>query len=95
MSLFFYINGMKRILLLSAILSVGLICKASLPGLVDSLNYVIGDRNVGVALITSNADTIEVGNKGTFELASVFKFHQAAALSRVVDFDLLVKQKYG
>lgn len=81
-----------RILTFLALLSISIICKASLPGLADSLNNVIGERNVGVALISSNGDTLTVGNKGYFELASVVKFHQAAALSRVLDFDTLVRK---
>lgn len=79
-----------RILTITALLALSFNCQAILPGLNDSLKHVIGSRNVGVAIISSDGDTIEVGERGAFELASVVKFHQAAALSRVVDFDTLV-----
>lgn len=79
-----------RKLTITALLTFSLSAHAALPGLSDSIRNVIGDRNVGVAIISSHGDTIEVGNRGAFELASVVKFHQAAALSRVVDFDTLV-----
>lgn len=79
-----------RFLIISALLAMSLSCHAALPGLSDSIKNVIGTRNVGVAVISSNGDTIEVGERGAFELASVMKFHQAAALSRVVDFDTLI-----
>lgn len=65
---------------------------AALPGLADTIANIIGDRNVGVAIISSRGDTITAGADTQFDLASVVKFHQAAALSRTVDFDTLINK---
>ncbi len=74
------------------LLSICLICQASLPGLSDSLTNIIRQRQIGVALITSDGDTLTAGSSKYFELASVVKFHQAAAISRITDFDTLIRK---
>lgn len=66
---------------------------ATLAGLTDTLANIIGSRDVSVAVITSHGDTIRAGRDGMCDLASVMKFHQAAALSRIVDFDTLVGKR--
>lgn len=68
-------------------------CHGALSGLTDSLAIVIGGHNVGVALLTSRGDTITAGNTESFCLGGVAKFHGAAALSRVADFDTLIHKR--
>lgn len=48
--------------------------------------------DAGIALITWRGDTIVAGKEDRFELASVCKFHQAAALSHVMPFDSLLNK---
>lgn len=87
----FYILMRAIISLLSLVLAVA--ANAALPGLTDTLANIIGKREVSVAVLTSHGDTICAGRDGMCDLASVMKFHQAAALSRVVDFDTLVNKR--
>lgn len=70
-----------------------LIANAGLPGLRDTLANIIGDRHVAVAMISSRGDTITAGTDDFIDLASVMKFHQAVAISRIADFDTLVGKK--
>ncbi len=80
--------------ILSIILALtALIADAGLPGLRDTLANIIGDRYVAVAMISSRGDTISAGTDDFIDLASVMKFHQAAAISRIADFDTLVGKK--
>lgn len=80
--------------ILSIILALtALIANAGLPGLRDTLANIIGDRHVTVAMISSRGDTITAGTDDFIDLASVMKFHQAAAISRIADFDTLVGKK--
>lgn len=80
--------------ILSIILALtSVIANAGLPGLRDTLANIIGDRHVAVAMISSRGDTITAGTDDFIDLASVMKFHQAAAISRIADFDTLVGKK--
>lgn len=72
---------------------MAVIANAGLPGLRDTITNIIGDRHVAVAMISSRGDTITAGSDKSFDLASVVKFHQATAISRIADFDTLVGKK--
>ena len=82
-----------RSIVTAIILLSGILMHAASPELRASISEIIGNNRVGVAVITSRGDTISVGNEGYFDLASVMKFYQAAALSRVCDFDTLVRKQ--
>lgn len=73
------------VLLLLAFISI--IVKAnSLNSLRNEILQSIGKYNaeVGVAVMINNADTLTVNNNGEYPMMSVFKFHQALAVCRVL-----------
>lgn len=53
---------------------------------------IIGDVDMGVAVISDLGDTIAVNGDRHFELQSVYKFHQAYALARVLPFDEMMNR---
>lgn len=79
--------------LLSVIIALATItgAQASLrrAGLVPE-SLVNDSIDAGIALITWRGDTITAGGSDRFELASVYKFHQAVALSSIVPYESLL-----
>lgn len=67
-------------------------CCAALNGLSDKLAALIGENNVGVSLITSDGDTLLINGSEFYDMASVVKFHQAAALAKTMDFDSIMNR---
>lgn len=65
-------------------------CYAALPGLAERLAAIIGDHDVGVAVLTSDGDVLSLRGDTYYDMCSVVKFHQAAALARVMDFDSIM-----
>lgn len=59
---------------------------AGAQSLADELRREIGSDNIGVAVITSWGDTVEVNGERHYPLMSVFKFHQAVALARKLGY---------
>ncbi len=54
------------------------------------LKDAIGYDNIGVAVITSQGDVVQVNGDAYFPLQSVMKFHQAIALGRKVGYPAIV-----
>ena len=66
---------------------------AGLAGLGNRLSRIIGKEDVGVAVITCYGDTLTVNGDSLYDLASVAKFHQAAALARTEGYEELTGAK--
>ncbi len=69
-----------------ALLLLLLALTAGAQSLADELRREIGSDNIGVAVITSWGDTVEVNGESHYPLMSVFKFHQAVALARKLGY---------
>lgn len=63
---------------------------AALPGLAERLTEIIGNNDVGVAVLTSDGDALSFSGDTYYDMCSVVKFHQAAAMARVMDFDSIM-----
>lgn len=57
------------------------------PALEDSITALIpeGKGEVGVAIISSDGDTLLINNEVKYPLMSVFKLHEAIAVARSLD----------
>lgn len=88
---------MMRRIFLSVLGLAGTLCVLGAESLESRIAAVVGDRNMGVAVISGWGDTISVNGDRRFELQSVMKFHQALAMAKTmsaVDF-LNTKVTYG
>ena len=75
---------MKKIIIV--ILTAMLTLSLSGMTLSEELVQSIGDANIGVAIIDSNGDTIEINGDKHYPMMSVFKFHQAIAISQYLGY---------
>jgi len=80
---------MRHILLF--LLAFPLLAQASIQGLRERLTDIIGDNDVSVALLTAAGDTLGIRSDENRELASVMKFFQAAALTRVLSYGAMME----
>lgn len=63
---------------------------AGAQSLADELRREIGADNIGVAVITSWGDTVEVNGNRPYPMMSVFKFHQAVALAHKLGYPAIL-----
>lgn len=78
----------KRTILFAALLA-SVASYAGINGLTDRLKAIAGTNDVGVALITCYGDTVSLNGSDTYDMASVCKFFQAAAIACTTDYDEL------
>ena len=57
------------------------------------ISSVVGDDNIGVAVITAWGDTVSVNGDKPFELQSVVKFHQALAMAKTMTASEMLNTK--
>lgn len=81
---------MKRISLFAVGAALAVSASAGLQGLSHKIERIVGDENVGVAIITCNGDSMVMRGDDRYDMASVMKFHQAAALARTMDYDSIM-----
>lgn len=64
--------------------------EAGLSDVPRRIAEIVGDADVGIAVVTSDGENYVRNGDEYFDMASVMKFHQAAALARVMDFDSIM-----
>lgn len=79
--------GKSEILVATLGLSALISCSSGQESLRRELTEIISgaDATVGIALISDDGDTLTIGNDRRYPLMSVFKFHQALAVSRCLE----------